>query len=197
MNIPISFVMRILLGVFFLLPPLTGNAQEKSEKESRLNPAEVPALAMEFMESLELPVKVRWYLEEGLSTRSVESKFKYKKARYSVEFDTLGMIEDVEVEVKPNTLPPAVMEAVANQLQKDCSQYKINKIQVQYLGDEEALKNIILSSKVDEDLTTNFELVVRCTQDKEVDLYEYLFDASGAVLSVSKIVFKNSSHLEY
>lgn len=197
MKIPIHFLVSCLIQIIYFLVPLSAASQEKFEKESRLKPSEVPAEAMAFIEDLDLPLKVRWYLEEGLQTRSVEAKFKYKKAWYSVEFDTLGAIEDVEVEVKPGKLPSPVLDAVVKQLKEDCSAYRINKTQIQYLGEKEALKSIIRTSKVGENVTTNFELVVRCSNDKGVNLFEYLFDASGEVLSLARIIFKNSSHLEY
>jgi hypothetical protein len=197
MKSPIPLVFKFLLAAGFFVHPFIGSAQEKYEKESRLKPSEVPAEAMAFIEDLDLPVKVRWYLEEGLQTRSVEAKFKFQKAWYSVEFDTLGAIEDVEVEVKPGKLPSPVLDAVAKRLKEDCSGYRINKTQIQYLGEKEALKSIIRTSKVGEDVTTNYELIVRCSNDKGVNLFEYLFDASGEVLSLARIIFKNSSHLEY
>jgi hypothetical protein len=187
----ISFLMAFCSLVF------SGRAQEKFEKESRIKATEVPKKALHFIATLELPVKVKWYLEEGLERQSIESKFKYQGARYSVEFDTLGNIEDVELEVKPKELPSAAMDAIAARLKEDCSAYKITKVQLQYLGEEEALKQVIRSAKVGEGVTTNVELVINCRNDQGKNLYEYLFDASGKVLSVSKIVFKNSSHLEY
>src|SRR5690606_41633459 len=65
-------------------------AQQKYEKESRLNRNNVPAIAFNFIDSLNLKNRVKWYLEESLENKSVEAKFKKSGKKHSVEFDILG-----------------------------------------------------------------------------------------------------------
>jgi len=74
-------------------------AQEKFEMESRLKQNDVPSNALNFIDSLSLKNKVKWYLEEGIERKSIEAKFKRSGKKHSVEFDILGNIEDVEIEV--------------------------------------------------------------------------------------------------
>ncbi|MEZ4934623.1 MAG: hypothetical protein R2788_21160 [Saprospiraceae bacterium] len=76
------------------------HAQVKYEKESRLKEKDVPSIALDFIDSLAVKKKVRWYLEEGFNRTSVEAKFKMDNRKYSIEFDTIGNLEDIEIQVK-------------------------------------------------------------------------------------------------
>jgi hypothetical protein len=172
-------------------------AQEKFEKESRIKPKEVPTKALFFIDSLNIKNKVKWYKEEGLNGKSVEAKFKQDEAKYSVEFDTLGNVEDIEIDVNWAVLASSLRDSISSKLETDCLKHKIIKVQKQYIGSESALLSILKTDLNKPSLTINYELVVSCNQQKKVDLFEYLFNEKGKLISTSKIVFKNSSHLEY
>jgi hypothetical protein len=192
---PGQLIFFLFLICFWIHQPIL--AQEKFEKESRLKPSEVPGNALDFMNTLDLGVKIKWYWEEGLDRTSVEAKFKQRRKSFSVEFDTLGQIEDVEVEVGSKEIPKAVSDAIAIRLKEDCQRYRLEKIQIQYIGRDDLLGELIQFSETADELLINYELVVRCQNEQGVNLYEYLFDSNGKVLSMAKIIFKNSSHLEY
>ncbi|PKQ44699.1 hypothetical protein [Confluentibacter flavum] len=172
-------------------------AQEKFEKESRIKPNDVPVKALVFIDSLNFNNKVKWYKEEGLNRKSIEGKFKHNKVRYSVEFDTLGHVEDIEIEVNWKDLRDSLKDSIFFQLRTDCLKHKIVKVQKQYTGSESQLFSILKADINNLSLTTKYELIVRCRQQNELDLFEYLFNDTGKLISTSKIVFKNSSHLEY
>lgn len=172
-------------------------AQEKFEKESRIKQKDVPLKAQQFIDSLHLETKIKWYREEGLTGKSIESKFKYNNSKYSVEFDTLGNIEDIEIELSRQDLALPVRDSISFHLNKDCIKHKITKIQRQYSGSEQVLLAVITAEKVNDSPAIHYEIIVRCKLEKSVELFEYLFNSEGSPLSISKIVFKNSSHLEY
>ena len=114
-------------------------AQEKYEKESRIKQKNVPSKALLFIDSLNFKNKIKWYKEEGLYRKSFEAKFKYNKARYSVEFDTLGNIEDLEIEVDWEDLKSNISDSISLQLKIDCIKHKIVKVQKQYKGSESVI----------------------------------------------------------
>jgi hypothetical protein len=172
-------------------------AQEKFEKESRIKVDDAPLKAQLFIDSLNLHNKVKWYKEEGLNRQSIEAKFKYDKARHSVEFNALGQVEDIEIEVNFEDLESNLKDVILLQLKTDCSKHKIVKVQKQYTGTESHLLSIFKIDKTSSSLTIKYELVIRCRQQKKVNLFEYLFSDKGELISTSKIVFKSSSHLEY
>lgn len=192
-----AYVYTCLIFLLSLFSSVELFAQEKFEKESRIKQRDVPQKALDFIESANIKGKMKWYLEQGLNRKSIEVKFQQNRKRLSVEFDTLGTIEDVEIELKATELPASLNNTINAQLQNDCIKYKIEKIQVQYSGSEEQLLAKLKNLSSVQNLVTKYEVVVKCTSKNNVELLEYLFTDTGTVLSVSTIVFKNSSHLEY
>ena len=191
---------KIIIVMIFLMFGLCSNylfAQQKYEKESRIKPKDVPSKAMNFIDSINLKNRVKWYLEEGLETKSIEAKFKYNSKKYSVEFDTLGNIEDAEIEIKWDEMQTPFKDSISSQLKKDCLKEKIVKVQIQYSGTSSEILSKLRENKTSGNLTIKYEVVVRCKSKDTVVLFEYLFNKKAQVLSRSEIIFKNSSHLEY
>lgn len=185
----------ILLIVFSFSNTLL--AQDKFEKESRIKSKQVPARALLFIDSLNLSTKVKWYKEEGLTNKSIEAKFKLNKVKYSVEFDTLGKIEDVEIEVNWEDLEPHLKDSILFHLKLDCSSHKIVKVQRQFTGSESDLLHLLKTTNIFEQVKIKYEIIISCGHQNKVDLFEYLYNYDGQLISKSKMVFKNSSHLEY
>lgn len=190
---------KFICIILFLAVHYSNNlcAQKKFEKESRIKQKDVPFKALQFINSLELNKKVKWYQEEGFKTKSIEAKFKLNKIKYSLEFDTLGIIEDLEIEANWKGLDARLLDSIFLIIKKDCLKHKIVKLQIQYSGDESAIFTKIKTLVNNVNLTIKYELIITCKIKKNVDLYEYLFSETGKLLSISKIVFRNSSHLEY
>lgn len=191
---------HIFTGISIILFALCSNqlyAQQKYEKESRLKENEVPDKALHFIDSLEVESRVRWYLEKGLERTSIEAKFKLNNQKYSIEFDTIGNLEDIETQVKWSGLQKPLRDSISFYLGANCKKFKIQKVQIQYSGDRSVLLSKIKTGESTEDCIIRYEIVVKCYYDKNVNLFEYLFSDSGQKLSVAQIVFKNSSHLEY
>lgn len=190
----------IITGIVFGILAICSiplNAQEKYEKESRLKAKDVPSEALGFISSLEVPGKMRWYFEEGIERNSVEAKFKYNNEKYSIEFDTLGNLEDIEIKMKWKHLQKTLKDSITAQLLEDCKKFKIQKVQIQYSGDRSILLSKIKTGESTGNYIVRYEIVVKCSKARDVALFEYLFSHTGQQLSVSKIIFKNSSNLEY
>jgi len=181
--------------IALLFNPLYG--QIKYEKESRLKTRDVPKKASDYVEKIAGVEKVKWYHEEGYNRSSIEAKFKINKEKYSVEFDTNGLLEDVEIEITWIELDPSIKDSIKSALSQDCDKYKIRKMQVQYSGNENFIPISSNSKNSTEDYLVRYEIVLKCCNVSDIKLLEYLFDDRGQKLSVSQIVFKNSSHLEY
>ncbi|MGB0176357.1 MAG: hypothetical protein ACPF9D_04270 [Owenweeksia sp.] len=175
----------------------SGYAQQKFEKESRLKVEDVPARALQFIDSLGAESKIHWYFEEGLESTSIEAKFRYKGKKLSVEFDTSGKVEDVEIQVKWSALASALRDSIRAVLRSDCTRFSIRKVQVQYSGSRNNLISKLRMDSTTAGYVTRYELVTKCRTDEDIALYEYLFDSEGLSLTRSKIIFNNSSNLEY
>ena len=190
LNTSITFLITLLCSSNLV-------AQEKFEKESRIKRQDVPSNAVQFIDSLVLKNRVKWFLEEGLERKSIEAKFKNKKKRYSIEFDTLGNVEDVEIEINWKELRTQLKDSIYFRLKKDCLKHKIVKVQIQFSGNQPDLLSKLKTTETIPNLITKYEVIVKCSSKNSVDLFEYLFSDAGQPLSISKIIFKNSSHLEY
>lgn len=187
-----------LLCVCFLFGACTSLfSQEKYEAESRLSERDVPELALRFIDTLPLKKRVKWYLEEGLTQHSIEAKYLFNGQKYSVEFDTAGVIQDVEVEIKWNELNQATREEITQFLSTEFSDFNIVKTQVQYVGDRSTLLSKLLNETPTAFIQPNYELVVKCKKGKKTALFEFLFSAEGKLISRAQIVLKPSAHLEY
>lgn len=185
----------LILLVFTFSKTVFG--QEKMESERRISCNEVPSNAIAFVDSLGQKNKVRWYLEEGINNTTIEAKFKKNKEKYSVEFDTTGTLQDVEVEINWVSLPKLVKDSIQLKLNNVYKKHKINKVQVQYSGNNTSLIKKLNSSIEHKDIVVKYEIIVRGRTEEGLALYEYLFNDKGEFVSFSKIIFKNSSNLEY
>lgn len=188
-----GIVSFILMG-YFCISCCFG--QQKFERESRISKSDLPAFAVDFQSLFKDNQSMKWYREEGLNRESIETKYRRNGKVFSVEFDTLGVIEDVEIKTKLNELPEQVQENICNTLEKESDSYAIDKIQRQYTGSQSDLEQTALSGEC-ADCTTNYEVVVRMKHDEQLVSFEYLFDHEGSVITRSEIVIQTSSHLEY
>ncbi|GBF21835.1 MULTISPECIES: hypothetical protein [unclassified Arenibacter] len=193
-------VKYVIVTLFFLIFGNFSNyilAQEKYERESRLKQKYVPSNALNFIDSLSLKNKVKWYLEEGFESKSIEAKFKRNGEKHSIEFDIHGIIQDVEIEMKWNDLYMPFKNLIIKQLKEDCIKHKIVKTQIQYTGNQTALLLKLLSDVSVKDLTVKYEIILKCHCDKNTQLFEYLFNDNGQLIMATPIIFKPSNHLEY
>ena len=184
-------LLLLLLGLF------TANGQIKLEREYRLPMESVPLSAREYVDAFAFSSKVKWYYEENLLGNSIEAKVKENKKRYSIEFDTLGNLQDIEVEAKWNQLPDKAKVQIVEELTRKFTKHKIDKLQFQYSGHKEVLLALIQHGITSDRYTTKYEIVVNAKTAGERRLYEITFNAAGVLEQLSEIIFKNTDNLEY
>lgn len=172
-------------------------AQEKYERERRISIEEVPAAAISFLDSCEFEHRVKWHEEESLIGKSVEASVKESGLRYSIEFDTLGRIEDVEIDQRESEVPAATMASIHQYLDSTFNRYRIKNIQVQWSGDRSRLIERIRSSRTDIPHTTRYELIVKGRDETGIHEYEFLFSDQGEFLQRSVLIFRTTDHLDY
>lgn len=186
-----------LLIIAILLAHLA-NAQKKFERETRIKSSQVTEKARTYVGSLfSDPKKIKWYLEENMDGIMVEAKIKENSSTYSIKFDTLGTVYDVELTQKFEELPPAVQSNVMAYLKSRYKSFKIRKVQIRWVGDPHALRSLIKKDDAAEKYTTSYEIVYTGREDKDNAPYESLFDDSGRHIETKGIVERNMSHLLY
>lgn len=190
-----NYKMTFLLFLFALPFNLAG--QFKYEREYDLKKENISGMAKTFMDSCCANSKVKWYGEESLKGKSIEAKLKYKGALYSIEFDTSGYIQDVEKKIGLDHIPKNARLAIVNKLDSVFSKLKIDKIQLQWVGSNEALYDLIKKDNSVLPYTINYEVVLKGRKDKSAKMYEILFSSNGSIVSVSEIVQRNTDNLDY
>jgi hypothetical protein len=172
-------------------------AQEKLEIEKRINPNLVPTEASAWIKSAyDNPRKLKWYQETSLEGTSFEAKLKWQGRKHSIEFDSLGILEDIEVVLRKRELPEKTLLNINSYLQKQFDKSKIKKIQEQWRGPGNEMKRAVQHGETS-DLEIRYELVYWGKNSQENSLWQGLFTNDGVLLDERKIILRPSDNLIY
>lgn len=153
-------------------------SQEKFEKESRIKAREVPTDAKDWLfDAFDRVRKPKWFLEYSQAGKSYEVKFQYRGHFHSVEFDSLGNVQDVEIEIKESEVTQEVWKEIRHYFESQYQQVNVEKIQWQLTGSESELKDYFKEGDSDV-VVTRYEIVYQGKNDLW-GLWEALFDDSG------------------
>ncbi|WP_299013016.1 hypothetical protein [uncultured Polaribacter sp.] len=187
-----------LVSIFIFLSFQTLTSQEKFEKEYRVNSELVPKQALQILETWNFPKKVKWYAEESNIGKTFEAKTRFKKHKYSIEFNAKGEILDVEKTVKLKQLSLETKKVLKKALQSSFKKYKINKIQIQYSGTATAIYNKIFQVKTEQAAPIlKYEIVVKGKKESKQQLFEVLINQNGEIEQEQKIRTGLTLNLEF
>lgn len=171
-------------------------AQLKMEREYRVSAKQVPQAARQLVDSCFAGTKVKWYAEEGIGHKSFEAKLKQDKKHFSIEFDTLGNVEDVELDIKLEAVPDKVRGAIEKHLGETFRKHKIAKVQVQWRGERSQL-HAKIKGRQPATVETFYEIVVVGLQHNLYKSFELLFDENGEVVDFLEIIHNSNENLVY
>lgn len=159
-----------------------------------VKPRDVPSVAIDWLkDSFENVKRPKWYLEYSQNGKSYEAKFNYKGHFHSVEFDSLGNVQDVEIEIKVSEVGQEVWKEIQSYFVSEYEQVKVEKIQRQLTGSKSDLEDFF-----DEDesagIVTRYEIVYQ-GKNNLWELWEALFDDSGTFVSKLKVQIRPSHNL--
>ncbi|TXD51006.1 MULTISPECIES: hypothetical protein [unclassified Polaribacter] len=188
-------------NLFFLLGIMSFCSvfsQEKFEKEYRVKPHEVPEKSLEFIQSLNLKKKLKWYAEESNDGKTFEAKTCHKKHNFSIEFDENGTLLDVEKRVKFSELTEGIQQKIEVALSKKFKKYSIKKIQIQYSGEQaEIYAKLFKSKKSKSTVYVKYEIIVKGKKEKLFNNYEVLINTAGEIEKELSIKSFNSINLQF
>ncbi|CAM3384566.1 hypothetical protein ZORO111903_12245 [Zobellia roscoffensis] len=194
-----SFKSLSFLILFFIFSTSTAFAQIKNEREHRIKKSQFPENARLFIhQKLVNAKRIRFYKEIDGNKVSYEAKFKKDRLQYSIEFNTEGILEDIEIEIKPIDIPNETYTKITIYLENNFKKYRVKKIQQQYLSDgedidqtlKEAFQNLMLPS-------IKYELIVNGKKEKSFEQFEILFNADGKFELIKKALPPNYDHVLY
>ena len=175
--------------------PLLG--QQKFEKEFRITEKEAPAKAISFIKEAPFDRRIKWYREESNNGQSIEAKTRYRKILFSVEFDTLGNVEDVELKIPFHNITESTIKVIEAHFENDFDKWKVVKTQVQWIGADKDLISQIKGLDPKSSFAKNFEIVVEGKSNGEFKLYEFLFSNSGEIIRKDEIIPQRTDHLDF
>lgn len=192
------FIRLISFLLFLGMINLPVFAQDKIERELRVKEKEVPKEAKDWLyDAFETTKRPKWYQELFESGYSYEAKFKLKGKFYSVEFDSLGNIQDVEIEIGFKELPKDVQTGLELHLSQGYKNSDIKRIQIQYSGESDDLKAFFDQNSL-EGILTRYEIeFIGLDETGGSELWEGLFSENGKLISKRKIVLTPSENLVF
>ncbi|WP_298311792.1 hypothetical protein [uncultured Aquimarina sp.] len=194
MSYPFSPVLIFCLSIAFAF---SGYSQNKLEKEYRIKSSEVPKLALDFIAQGPFDKKIKWYAEESQDGNSIEAKTIYKNRKYSIEFDTEGNPQDVEQKIPFTSISEGLRKQIQNSLDSIFIKSKVKKTQKQWIASRSTLIALINNKTTTENYSVNYELVLKGKKNQRYSYYELLYDHSGSLLKIFKIVNANTDNLLY
>jgi len=200
MLIPIFVGVKLLNLILFsslYLSSLTAWTQTKVEREFRLKESEIPKAALDFTNKLTFEAKERWYREESENSHSIELKSKLFDRDISIEFDTLGRLEDVEIKLGATELDKLVLARIDSILVAKHDRHKILKIQYQLSDSEEVVLKYLAKEPDLVKTPHQLELVLRTSTRGAYEKWGYLFTQEGSLVSRIKFQLKNTDILDY
>ena len=186
-----------LLLLLLLFKLSLAYSQDKLEREYRIKESGVPAKALNYVESIFKNVGMKWYGEENLNGKAIEAKGRLQGDLYSVKFSVDGNLQDVERVMDFNSIPEDVRNTIAKNLKSRFSKFKLQKTQIQWVGNMNDLAALVKEESVTGTYTTNYEITLRGTKDGRTDYYEILSDNKGELIRESKIVQRSNQNLIY
>ncbi len=196
MNRKVNFI--IILS--FLSVGFFSNAQNKYEREHRIRKVQFPEKALGYIsEKLEDAKRIRFYKETDSAKISFEAKFKKDRLWYSVEFDQEGVLEDIEILIKPVDIPDESFARIEAYLSAAFSKYRIRKLQQQYpISKDEKIETTVKNAFQNLMLPSiNYELIVDGKKSSAFEQFEILFDSEGQFKSIRKSLPPNYDHVLY
>ncbi|MBE0653074.1 MAG: hypothetical protein IH594_04725 [Bacteroidales bacterium] len=177
-------------------------SQEKFEREYRIDYQNVPHKAALFARKCFDDSRIKWYAEESQQGKTIEAKTRGRLPRYSIEFDVDGTLLDVEKTVKFDDLELEVRNNINLSLEEKFRSYKVKKVQIQWIGSNETLIELISTGRSESPYNQNYELIVVAKilgekYPKGTQLYEILLGSDGRIQKVSRIIPVGNDNLDF
>jgi hypothetical protein len=157
-------------------------SQSKNEKEERVSVSEFPEVAHSYFNGISNQVKhIKFYKETDSVKYSFEAKFKLNKLYYSIEFDTIGNLEDIEIIIKEKRIPKLVFKNMMSFFNSNFDKVHIIKIQAQYTNNSEKSDQQFINETLNNTTKKNdyFEIIAEVKQYRNRKLKEFTFKNNG------------------
>jgi len=168
--------------------------QAKNEKEERIPVSEFPKIAQNYFDFISHKVKyLKFYKETDGENQSFEAKFKLNRRYYSIEFDTLGKLEDIEIVINKRHISKKVYKQIDTYFASHFKKTRLLKTQKQYVNNTNDTDALFIQKiiKNQRNNRANFEIIADIKTHKTHELREFSFDSNG-IFKTSRVVTSSS-----
>ena len=175
-------------------------SQVKAEREERIKAYEFPESTQGYFDFISKDAKyLKFYKETDGENQSFEAKLKVRKFHYSIEFDTLGKLEDIEIVIKKKHISKKVLNAINSYFNSNFKKTRFIKIQKQYVNynnesDKFFIQHIIENPN---DKHTSFEIIAEIKTEMEHELMEFTFNRKGTFEKSRLVTSSSYEHALY
>jgi hypothetical protein len=188
-----KFIFTLILMICLFQAAST---QDKIEKEYKIDQKSVPQSAVKWVIDAFPDARMDWYYEETSGVKSYEAKLKWDDHKFSIEFDTLGVLEDVEMDIDWEEISDNGRKGIAAFLQKEDDNYKIRKIQKQLSGDADLVIQYI-KGDVSAEVIRRYEIEYYSTSNDKFNLWEGLFSDDGKFIKKRRVQLLTTDNLDF
>lgn len=184
------------ISCFFFLIQM--QAQVKNEQERRIKKKDVPTEVMSwFKDAYEKQRNVKWFYQTDGEKKVYEAKLTYQNKKHSVEILPNGILVNIEVLIDFDEIETLTKQIITTYFETEYDKYKIKKVQIQYVGSNDDLEDLIDENELDDDIKMNYEIEFYGKNKTKDELWEALFDAEGILLQIREIKLKATDNLDY
>ncbi len=189
--------MRIIFLTILAILSFSISAQTKMEKEYRVKQDKVPENAQKWIiQNFPEAKKVKWYQEISNGKTTFEAKLQWNKTPYSVEFDSVGTIEDVEMTIDFEEIELTTRKTIEQYFLGNYKKHKVLKVQKQFTGNLSQFRQY-LENPNQTGITTNYEVEFQGITPESNELYEALFNQSGQLIQRKTIKTEANINLDF
>jgi hypothetical protein len=177
-------------------------SQVKNEKEERIEASEFPKNSLLYLNAIATRAKnIKYYKETDGEKSSYEAKFKLNKLHYSIEFNTLGKLEDIEIVIKEKHIPEPILNKIMDYYKNKYAKVRFIKIQKQFVNTSDKSDHEFLNYVLDNPIgkNTHFEIIaeIKTKEDKTRLLKEFTFENTGKFEKSRPISSSSYEHALY
>lgn len=173
-------------------------SQTKNEREARINYALLPHVAKPCFIAIMSQVKsLKFYKETDGEKESYEAKFKFNKQYYSIEFSSIGVLEDIEITIKEKQIARDVLQIIQGYTNSYFDKTRFIKIQKQFVNnttknDEQFIQYILNNPN---SLNPNFEIIAELITNKTHVIKELTFNNTGEFVTSRIVEFEDYEYV--
>ena len=141
--------------------------------------------------------KADFYRQSDGEMISYEVKFDWEDYQYSIEFDSTGLLIDIEQLIEFDELPEALRNTITEEIEKQYSKFRFTRVQRQFSDFEEDGEEVFADILEEdfEDLLIRYEIEIDAQNKEELGSFEMLFDDNGNFIQKRKIVRRSLDNI--